>query len=157
MVIVAIDPGQHGGVAVQCGTQQAFAKPMPDTARDLRLLLQTAANSGQPLEVFVEAQTGCAGMRVSAPAMFKFGQNYGTIMGLCEALGYRVRLVRPQEWMKGLGLGVRGGLSRSDWKRKLKQEAERLYPHIHVTLDTADALLLLEYAIRTKGKGEQHA
>lgn len=32
------------------------------------------------------------------------------------------------------------------WKNKLKAEAQRLFPSIKVTLKTADALLIYEYA-----------
>jgi hypothetical protein len=37
-----------------------------------------------------------------------------------------------------------------EWKRKLKEEAQRLFPNMDVTLKTADALLILEYAIRMR-------
>jgi hypothetical protein len=55
-------------------------------------------------------------------------------------------MVRPAKWQQHFGLGKRSGCaSDTEWKNKLKQAAQRLYPDIKVTLDTADALLLLEY------------
>ena len=41
--------------------------------------------------------------------------------------------------------------SRAIWKSKLKGSAQRLYPHLRVTLQTADALLILEYGRKTRG------
>jgi hypothetical protein len=48
--------------------------------------------------------------------------------------------------MKGMGLGTKGKSSKTEWKNKLKGEAQRLFPSEDVTLDTADALLILEYS-----------
>jgi len=44
--------------------------------------------------------------------------------------------------------------AKRDWKNKLKAMAQRLFPGARVTLDTADALLLLEYAMRREGGGQ---
>jgi hypothetical protein len=61
-------------------------------------------------------------------------------------------LVRPQVWQKGFGLGTASTCaSKSEWKNKLKAEAQRRFPHLPVTLKTSDALLLLEYAISAAG------
>lgn len=76
-------------------------------------------------------------------------------MGACAALCVPVELVTPQRWQKGMSVGVRAGLERADWKRKLKAQAERLFPGQRVTLATADALLILEWARRTYGRAEK--
>jgi hypothetical protein len=100
----------------------------------------------------VEDQTGCAGIRTSAPAMFKFGRGFGFLLGCLQTLGYRVELIRPQAWQKCLSLGTRNGGSKTEWKNKLKAEAQRLFPSVNVTLKTADALLLLEFARRNQDR-----
>jgi len=38
----------------------------------------------------------------------------------------------------------------TQWKCKLRAQAQRLYPGIKVTLSTADALLLLEFALQSQ-------
>ena len=59
-------------------------------------------------------------------------------------------LVRPQTWQKDFGLGTASRCaSKSEWKNKLKAEAQRRFPHLGVTLQTADALLILEWFSRT--------
>ena len=81
-------------------------------------------------------------------AMFKFGRNLGVIQGIAAALRFRVEMVRPQKWQTALGLGNSRGMTKTEWKNKLKAKAQQLYPNIPVTLQTADALLILEYGAK---------
>jgi hypothetical protein len=56
-------------------------------------------------------------------------------------------MVRPQTWQKNLGIGTsRTCASKTEWKNKLKALAQRKFPDAKVTLATADALLILDYA-----------
>jgi hypothetical protein len=64
-------------------------------------------------------------------------------------IAFRIELLRPQSWQKALGLGTSGNLKPKDWKNKLKTKTQELFPHCSVTLKTADALLLLEFAKRS--------
>ncbi len=77
-----------------------------------------------------------------------YAGNWGFIRGVLTALGYRIVLVGPKAWQKALSLGTATGMSKTEWKNKLKNRAEQLYPGIKVTLTTADALLILEAARR---------
>jgi len=55
--------------------------------------------------------------------------------------------VPPVKWQEPLGLGGRKSCAtQPEWKRKLRNKAQELYPQIDVTLQNADALLLLSYA-----------
>lgn len=154
--IISIDPGANGGIAVLHGGYPApVAVPMPDTEGDvlayLRDIARNASLEGYELIAVVEDQTGCAGVQVSAPAMFKFGRNFGFILGVLQCLAARVELVKPQKWIGGLSLGKRDKTQpKTAWKNRLKAEAQRLYPNVNVTLATADALLLLEYYRKTR-------
>ena len=62
-------------------------------------------------------------------------------MGALMAFGWRIIEVPPVRWQKWLGIGRCGGD-----KNKLKAEAQRRFPNDRVTLMTADALLILDYA-----------
>jgi crossover junction endodeoxyribonuclease RuvC len=78
--------------------------------------------------------------------MFRFGRNFGFILGVFAALKIPVELVRPQKWQKALSLGTSAAhASKTAWKNHLKAEAQRRFPDQKVTLATADALLLLSY------------
>ena len=80
--------------------------------------------------------------------MFTFGDKYGFIRGALQTLGFRVELVRPQSWQRALGLGTGSGLEPRDLEEQTQSKVQQLYPSCKVTLKTADALLLLEYAKR---------
>ena len=95
---------------------------------------------------YVEKVSGFIGNAHPGSRMFSFGEGYGFIKGVLQCAGWRLVLVRPQEWQKELGLFNHDKLPRNKWKNKLKDEAKRLFPDQKPTLATADALLLLEYA-----------
>jgi len=108
-------------------------------------------------------------------AMFSFGRGAGIIYGCLMYAKVRIEEVTPQKWQKFLSLGHKehakatpmvnpamakleakrvaalNAKYKTEWKNKLKAEAQRLYPEIKVTLKTADALLIYEYAKRLKG------
>lgn len=72
-------------------------------------------------------------------------ENYGFIKGLATGLGLVVEEVTPQQWQKDLGLGNSRGMTKTQWKNKLKAKAQELFPDVKVTLKTADALLIWEW------------
>lgn len=97
---------------------------------------------------FLEEVGGFAGKAQPGSAMFKFGRQFGFTLGVLQALGIRVELVRPQKWQKPLSLGTASSCAaRSEWKNKLKACAQRRYPALKPTLATADAILILDYAL----------
>ncbi len=146
--LIAIDPGASGGIAVRRDGQPADAMPMPPTEGDvLNLLRQLAVDPANTVAV-VEEVGGYVGKAQPGSSAFKFGRNFGFLLGVLQTLGVRVELVRPQKWQKALGLGNASGCSsKSEWKNKLKGCAQRLHPHLKPTLATADALLILEHAV----------
>ncbi len=150
--IVAIDPGASGGIAIASG-DTVDCRAMPATQSDLLALLRdtkAAADAAEgELACVVEAVGGFVGKAQPGSAMFRFGEHFGFIKGAVQALGIRLVLVRPQVWQKGLGVGTASACgSKTMWKNKLKAETQRRFPHLAVTLKTADALLLREHAIR---------
>ena len=56
--------------------------------------------------------------------------------------------VTPQTWMKYYELKKDKAESKIAWKNRLKAEAQRLFPNEKITLATADAFLIAEYARR---------
>ena len=151
--IFAIDPGVSGGIAFR-----AFGKtvchPMPDTEGDrlelIRAFKRTAEVEGADCLCVLEEVNGFVGKAQPGSAMFKFGEGYGFLKGVVQALGIRLVLVRPQVWQKVFGLGTASRCaSKSEWKNKLKAEAQRRFPDLNVTLQTADALLILDWSLRT--------
>ena len=145
--IMAIDPGLSGGVAWITSDGKTQAVRMPQTDADIVHML-TSIHRETPLSrCILEDVGGFIGEAQPGGAMFKFGFNCGFIRGVAMSLGVRVELVRPQKWQTGLGLGnSKSCASKAEWKRKLKGEAGRRFPDQKVTLLTADALLILDWA-----------
>lgn len=142
MNIIACDPGWSGAFV----DNQGQVNSMPATPHGIAELLSVRFN---PCSILVIEQVGgFVGKAQPASAAFRFGENFGLVIGAAIALGYRVERVTPQKWMKAHGLGTRGALTKAEWKRKLKQRAQELYPSLKVTLETADALLILDAKVR---------
>jgi hypothetical protein len=154
MIILAIDPGKSGGFAVHIHGENAAGK-MPDTLKELALHAQGVTIEAQSDAVaYLEDVPKFCGHNRPAASIFTLAENFGAAQGILAALNIRTIRVRPQDWQKGLNLGKRRDCKTDrDWKAKLKAEAQRRFPALNVTLATADALLLLDYALRQERAG----
>jgi hypothetical protein len=143
--IIAIDPGASGGFAWRTSTGSVEIAKMPLTEGDVLFFLRGFKHN--EYVIFMEEVGGYVGKAQPGSAMFTFGRNAGFLIGAIMALGFRLEMVRPQVWQKGLGIGTsRTCASKSEWKNKLKAVAQRKFPGANVTLATSDALLILDYA-----------
>jgi hypothetical protein len=139
--LLAIDPGAKGGYAVRIG-EITRSGNLPATEGDIIELFRSFA----PDECYLEDLVKYTGVNMPSSAMATYASNWGFLKGVLQTLGCRVVLVRPQEWQKSLSLGTSKGISKTIWKNKLKERAQQLFPAEKVTLQNADALLILEYA-----------
>jgi hypothetical protein len=152
-VLIAIDPGASGGIAyatidvITKEVKRIGLLKMPEssdelyhTLADLRMLMHGSV-------AYVEEVVRFAGKNISAAHGILYGYNCGLCVGLVTGLGYKLRVVRPQDWQKAINTGTRRGRTRTEWKGSLKDRAQKLFPNLRVTLAVSDALLLLHYAI----------
>jgi hypothetical protein len=171
MIIIGIDPGYNGGIAVKdtkWSILEAIKMPDTDTVT-LEYLKKWKANDN-PVHVICEKVGGFIGSRkkqinISCPhcgglvqyitneadpssAMFKFGDGNGVIRGICITLGFSYDTIAPKSWQKIHNLFKPKGMSKTQWKGILKDRAQKLFPQLKVTLATADALLILDVALR---------
>lgn len=149
MTILAIDPGKNGGLAFKRGSE-VHSRNMPETTGDvIDYLRNLAAISPEGVECWMESMVKFIGGRTQTGASsIVYGHNYGVLEGAVMALSMRLNFVRPQKWQKALGFGRKGKKPDRTWKNELKAEAQRLFPSQTVTLGSADALLILEYATK---------
>lgn len=142
--IIGIDPGKHGGIAVMRGSELVVYLKMPPTPQDVWNFLR--AYSDEEVFCLMERVGGRSGQ--SASAAFRFGQNFGNLEMAITAAGIKHQTVTPQRWQKYYQLGTcsacEGG--KTEWKNKLKKCAQALFPTAHITLMTADAILIANYA-----------
>ncbi len=150
VVILAIDPGASGGIAYKLPDSTAACFPMPETDGDLADELDELLHQLPAATCYLEDLVKFAGRNMPSSAMAVYARNFGYIEGLLTGLNVKIIRVKPQEWQKGLGLGTSRGGTKTEWKNKLKGEAQRLFPHLRrqITLKTSDALLILEYGMR---------
>ena len=150
-MIIAIDPGKSGGIAytyrAMDRTWPAFVVPIPATRRDIGDAIQSLGGFKDTVAAYIEQPSGFG----SQTGAFKFGKHCGWIEMACDRCEYVIHMVPPQTWQKALGLHKTKAERHPDtgarkWKNRLKQRAQELYPKLKITLETADALLILEYA-----------
>lgn len=141
--IIAIDPGKSGGMAYTKDEQIELVTFKNMTQGDIVDALRQLYIELRVPNVIMEKVGGFIGGKGTGPAMFNFGLGVGLIHGAVQAMGMPLELVTPRKWQKQYQISDKG----MDRKRRLKERAQQLYPHLHITLDTCDALLLHHYAM----------
>ena len=156
-IIISCDPGAHGAMAWRDGNGTRHVRKMPDTPRGILELIREIEDEVDEQGVILPSTSfvcyledvghGISGQSSSATA--NFARHNGHLEMALIAEDIRIEKVLPQRWMKTLGIGRSTDCaSKREWKNKLKRKAEELYPQFKVTLDTCDALLILDYACR---------
>ena len=163
--VLGIDPGKSGGLALITG-QGVHLWKMPDTAIDLWTLFgeiqllaldrvwatyykEDAFPITSAIAAVLEQVGGYTGEGQPGSAMFNFGRGYGNLEAFLIAAGISFTSKIPGIWLKEYGLKKRKDEPKGKWKNRLKAYACQLFPGVHITLSTCDALLIAEYARRT--------
>jgi hypothetical protein len=139
--VIAIDPGVAGGWAFDMEHGIIECCKMPETDGDILTGLRNLYAVGHR-EIRME---------IPAKAIFGAGhsslavlhRNVGFIQGVAMSLGFSLLLVQPKAWQRTIGISKRPGEEQRKWKNRLKEEAQRRFPGLHITLSTADAVLIL--------------
>jgi crossover junction endodeoxyribonuclease RuvC len=150
MIYIGIDPGASGGIACIWESGQAEAWSFKDcTEADIYHRIREfgrlpLADDWYGTDVFacIEKVGPMPGNGVTG--MFKFGRSYGFLRGLLIALQICFDEVAPQTWQKSLGC-----MSKGD-KNVTKAKAQQLFTQLKITHATADALLIAEFARRSR-------
>lgn len=169
-MIVGIDPGASGGIAVLfCGfkvptVRKALVYKMPPSPELLLALfteLAEEAKCSTSYHYAIEKVGGyVAGNPAPGSAMFNFGEGYGSLkMAALATTGSSPQEVRPQDWQKGLGIETRRAEGRgkkrkhvetkAQFKKRLRLLAAEMFPSVKVTASVADALLIAEFVRRS--------
>jgi hypothetical protein len=151
--MIAIDPGVAGGWAYDMEHGAIECCRMPETDGDILTGLRNLYAVGH------------REIRMELPAKAIFGaghsslavlhRNVGFIQGVAMAIGFSLILVQPKAWQKVIGLSKRQGEEQRKWKNRLKEEAQRRFPCLHITLSTADAVLILAAGLAAKNQTRQ--
>lgn len=161
---LGIDPGKSGGLAVvgPDGLMRELIK-MPPTERDLLDWLRWLKSDPVTLGDVVGAVEWIhpAIKNIGKSPMSKLYGNYMSCRMALIASGIPFDTVMPAKWQRGIGVSKRGKTETpTQWKNRLKARAQELHPGEHITLATADALLIATFLQRLKlgqlghGQGE---
>ena len=134
VIVLGIDPGSTGAIAVLEHRTPARVFDMPETIADLAMVIR----SSEPDHVFVEYQQAFPGQGIASTG--KLLQHYGSILGILAMTDANVVVLRPAAWKKSFGL--------SSDKNASRLLAQDLFSHISSQLSRkkdhgrAEALLI---------------
>jgi hypothetical protein len=147
-MIIGIDPGKEGGIAV-INNGILVIKKMPSTPKEIFDTLKVFKMlSKGDIYCYLEKVQGLP--KMSGAGMFTFGQGFGWLQMALLSLEIPTEQVTPQKWQKEFQLGTKGEQTTSVWKNKMKNKAEQLYPKNKMFLWGSDAVLIAEYGRRNK-------
>ena len=146
MIVVGIDPGLTGAIAViadgntlvyDMPTFQYSAKGFVKRAFDAQPFANMLPSA--PANVFIERVNAFPGQGVGS--MFSLGMSYWGVHSVCKALGHNVTLVEAKAWKNHFGLSKEKDASLS--------LARKMYPQVDLRLakhhNRAEALLIAAY------------
>ena len=142
---IGIDPGKSGGIAVICD-KYIEVKKCPETVHDMALLFSLTLQETPPSQTLVMIEKVWARPHDGRASVFTFAGNYGQWQGIVASHEIKPHYVTPQVWMKAIGCPK--NLKKQDRKNHLKALAKKKYPKLakKMTLATADAMLIADYA-----------
>lgn len=148
-LIVGIDPGQTGALAVLSGDGELEALHDLPIIRDGKLAWIDAQGmtallldslQGRPARAVIERVSAMPKQGIASA--FTFGVGFGSLLALVQARYLPIELVTPATWKRALGL--------SSDKRASLDKARLLYPMADLPLakhdGRAEALLLAHWA-----------
>ena len=143
---VGIDPGKTGSLAIIADDEPMVTMSLSDPDW-IRLI--TSMDRSEIARVVVEKVRSMPGQGVAS--MFKFGTEYGRVLGALQAAMIPYDEAPPKVWQKSVGLVYPRGSKRSERKRLGLKRARELFPGHDITLEQADSCLIAEYARRSVG------
>jgi hypothetical protein len=155
--LIAIDPGLSGGIAWRGSDHDGsmvVCFNMPKTIKDMYDCLDGLKKSLINPMVMME-KVGKHRMGNSAQSSATFAKHVGHLEMALVTTGLPTYEVTASSWMKEIVPGRPKGVESQQVRARknyIKDLMQRHHPHLKVTLATADALGILEYAIRNQDR-----
>ena len=160
MIVVGIDPGLSGAIAILENNKvlNIFDMPVMSEGKKNKRQLNSALLvslikdniiSHEEVAVVVEQVNAMPGQGVTS--MFNFGQTFGAIKGVCAALKLPIFFVRPSKWKKHFEL-----INSS--KDSSRTKVIEMYPSLSSQLakkkdvNKSDAILIARFYTETRLK-----
>ena len=147
-MIIAVDPGQQGGLCWSIDGDPVECAKMPATDVEVCQLIADLSLKAKDVELFLEEPSVAGyGPLIPASAIARLAQNYGMIYGAAVAMGFIIHRIKPQAWQAAHSLGKKKDHGKG-WKAHLRARAAELFPTLDVYLWNADCLLIFDAATR---------
>ena len=160
MIVVGIDPGLSGAIAILENNKVLNIFDMPVMAEgkknkrqlnsaQLVSIIKDGTKPESEIAVVVEQVNAMPGQGVTS--MFNFGQTFGAIKGVCAALELPIFFVRPSKWKKHFEL-----INSS--KDSSRTKVIEMYPSLSNQLakkkdvNKSDAILIARFYTETRLK-----
>jgi len=140
---MGIDPGQSGALALLTikGDDETYTLPFKkETDADIVKVMANIQETAPLTKCYIENVHSMPKQGIASA--FKFGKNFGLLIGALYASKIPFEFVTPVVWQRSLKC-----LSKGD-KNVTKTKAQQLFPGMKITHATADALLIAEYGRR---------
>ena len=146
MIIIGIDPGAKGGIAIYDEAEhEMILHKCPETPKEMAAIINTAKVK--------DKNTFCVIEKVHAfptdarSSAFKFGCNFGKWLGILGAYDIPTLEVTPQVWMRDFQPLPK---IKKERKNELKQIAINLFPKNKITLSTSDAAVMVVWYVNNE-------
>ncbi len=143
-LVLGIDPGAHGCASLLTVDGKVFECLLFDKHTPRELCDAFSEFRADIVSSMVEKVHSMP--RQGVASTFKFGYQFGQIVGILTGLKIPFEFVTPQRWQKEMGCQTKGD------KNVSKQKAEQLFPNQKITHGNADSLIIAEYARRRWNK-----
>jgi len=150
---IGIDPGSVSGAFALIidsnirlvKTERFKDRTEKEMCEILRAWKKSANTDGADIKAIIENVHLFPGQGISSGG--KFMRNKGIIEGWLMALNIPYERVSPQRWVKSYGMKKDNarGETQSQWKKRLRQRAQELFPNHKIVAENADALLIANY------------
>jgi len=150
MIIVGIDPGNNGGIALLHGDRLIYADHLPIVGKTLsgHLLNNWFADIEPDTPAMIVVEQVHAMPKQGVSSTFNFGKAVGIIEGVIAARGLPLFWVTPQRWKKSIGVTADKNTSRQ-LAINLWPEQAHLFARVK-DVDRAEAALIAEWYRRTQ-------
>ena len=152
MIIIGIDPGKTGAIAIYNGPGDIEIYTMPDTEQDMneffRDLKYRSTMENIPMMAYIEKVNPFPGQGVVS--VWTFARSYDVVRMAMKCNNIAFDTVPPKQWQKKIGLVYPKG-TKSPQKKKLgRAKAQEHFPDMKFKLAEADSLLIMRYGVLTE-------
>jgi len=150
MLILAIDPGIKGAVAVYNDIYDEVSVYTPSESQRMICDFLDSLDKSQGIKAYIEKVHSMPKEGVKSVWTFSGNYHSWTMGFICFEIPFEE--IAPREWQSYIKFLPKEKKAR---KLEIKRQMENLYPHLKVTLQNADALAILTAVLRREKYGKK--